>query len=542
MKVVVAEKIASKGFAVLSAQKGWQVVTPEEFAKDPAAAMKDADGLIVRSAVRADEALLAKANKLKIIGRAGVGVDNVDVESATRRGIVVMNTPGASSVAVAELAMGLMLSLARRIPFADTTTRAGKWEKKSLQGTELRNKVLGIVGLGRIGIELARRATAMGMTIIATDPYASPKLAREHHVRLCSLDELYAEADYISLHLGLTPQTTRMINEEAIKKMKQGARIVNCARGELIDEAAVAAGLTSGKLGGAAVDVFTEEPPKSSPLFNAPNVVATPHIGASTQEAQEAVGIQVASQVREYLLNGVVQNAVNVLSLTDQEFAQLNPYLEASRRMASLLGQLFDSNLEEIHISYEGALREWKTELLRSAAISGVLQRDSVETVNLVNAASTAQDRGVRVVEEKVTDEFDSGINSMRITLRSRAIEITGRCTVVHGSLPRLIELNGIEIEAPLEGDFLVITNRDLPGVVGGVGGVLGKNSVNIARFSLGRPHVSMLNRASEASTTGTETRNALSIVQVDGQVAPAVLDELRKIPAIISVRSVSLG
>lgn len=541
MKVVVAEKIASKGFALFT-EKGWQVVTPEEFAKDPAAAMRDADGLIVRSAVKANEALLAGANRLKVIGRAGVGVDNVDVGSATRRGIVVMNTPGASSVAVAELALGLMLSLARKIPFADSTTRDGKWEKKALQGTELRNKVLGIVGLGRIGLELAHRAVALGMTVVASDPYASPKLARENHVRLCTIDELYAESDYISLHLGLTPQTTRMINEDAIRKMKQGARLVNCARGELLDEAAVAAALTSGKLGGVAVDVFSEEPPKTSPLITAPNLVATPHIGASTQEAQEAVGIQIASQVREYLLNGVVQNAVNILSLTDTEFAQLRPYIEAGRRTASLLGQLFDSNLEEIHISYEGPLREWKTELLRNAAISGVLQRDSVETVNLVNAASAAEQRSVRVVEEKVADEFDSGINSLRITLRSRAYENTARCTVVHGTLPRIIELNGIEIESPLDGDFLVITNRDLPGVVGGVGGVLGKNSVNIARFSLGRPQSSVINGATPTSTTYTEARNALSIVQVDGPVAASVIEELRKVPAIVSVRAISLG
>jgi D-3-phosphoglycerate dehydrogenase len=531
MKITVAEKIAEKGMDLFR-ELGWQVVTPEEFKADPAAAVADADALIVRSAVQADEALLAQATRLKIVGRAGVGVDNIDVESATRRGIVVMNAPGASSTAVAELAMGLMLSLARKIPVADSSTRAGKWEKKSLQGTELRGKTLGIVGLGRIGLELARRATAFGMEVIATDPYASPNLARENHVQLLSADELYAKADYISLHLGLTPQTTGMINAATIAKMKRGVKLVNCARGELIDETAVSVALASGQMGGAAVDVYATEPPKSSPLFASPNVVATPHLGASTKEAQEAVGIQIASQVREYLQHGVVQNAVNVLSLTDTEYEQLQPYIKAAQRTGSLLAQIFDGNLEEIHVEYEGAVREWKTDLLRSAAIAGVLQQDTVETVNLVNAGATAQERGVRVSELKAPNSADVPFNALRITLRGGTQEVTARCTVVHRNEPRIVELNGIEIEARLEGDILINLNRDLPGVVGNIGIVLGNNGVNIARLSLGRE--------SEVPASG-EPRKALALIQIDGPASKAVLDAVQAIPAVIRTRSVSL-
>ncbi len=350
------------------------VVTPEQFALDPKAAVRDADGLIVRSAVQADAALIEAAGNMRVIGRAGVGVDNIDVETATRRGIVVMNAPGASAVSVAELTLGLMLAMARHIPRADVTTRGGQWDKKNLQGTELAGKTLGIVGLGRIGTESAQRARAFGMNLIGSDPYLSPSRAKELGIELVSLDELYAQADYISLHLALSHQTANMINAEAIARMKPGVRLVNCARGELVDEAAVEAALRSGHIAAAALDVFREEPPVNSGLLSAPNLVATPHLGASTREGQEAVGIQIARQVRDYLLDGIAQNAVNLPSLSDVEYQQIKPYMALAAKLGRFAAQLFASNLEEIEVRFQGEVGGWKTQLIRSAAVAAILR------------------------------------------------------------------------------------------------------------------------------------------------------------------------
>ena len=528
MKIVVAEKIAQRALDLLAAM-GAQIVGPEEFAKDQRAALAGADGLIVRSAVRADAALLQHSDGLRVIGRAGVGVDNIDVPEATRRGIVVMNAPGASAVAVAELALGFMLSLVRHIPKADHSTRAGNWDKKSFAGTELRGKTLGVVGLGRIGMEVCRRAVAMGMKVIGSDPFVSPAFAAENNVKLCTLDELYATAEIISLHLALTPQTSGIIDHSAIAKMKRGVRIVNCARGELIDEAALASALTSGQVAGAALDVFTNEPPKGSPLLALPNVVATPHIGASTAEAQEAVGVQIASQMCDYLVQGVVQNAVNAPSLTDLEYQQMQPYIALASRMSSLLAQLFDSNLEEISIGYQGALAEWKTDLLRNSAVAGTLQYGSEETVNTVNALAAAESRGVRVAESRSGKR--SRINTLQLALRGPALEITAVGAVVHEESQRIIELNGIEIESPLEGNIVVISNQDLPGVIGKVGTILAQHDINIARFSLGRE-----------TKVASAPRKALAIVQTDGEVPNSVLAELRKIRGVLSVHGCSLS
>ena len=535
MKIVVAEKISASAMALLRSEAGWTVVTPEEYASDMAAALSGADGLVVRSAVEVTSELLQSAPKLRVIGRAGVGVDNVDVEAATRRGIVVMNTPGANAVAVAELAIGLMLSLARHIPRADQTTRAGKWEKKSLQGTELRGKTLGIVGLGRIGAEVSRRAKSFGMQIIASDPYVAPALAQELGITLCSLEELYAQADYISLHLGLTQQTAGMIDETALAKMKRGVKIVNCARGELVDEAALAAALGSGQVGAAALDVFLKEPPAGSPLLASPNVVATPHIGASTSEAQDAVGVQIASQVREYLVRGVVQNAVNVPSLSDLEYEQVGPYLTLARKLGSLLAQMFDSHLEEIRIGYEGAIAMSKTGLIRNSIIAGVLQPSSHEVINVVNAAGAAQERGIRVVERK--DESAAKQSLVEVSLQGVSLTLTASGTVVHGDSPRVTHLNGIDVESPLEGNLIVISNHDLPGVIGGIGTVLGSNAINIARLSLGRS-----NAMAEAAPRASATRGqALSIVQTDSAVSAEVVEKLRTVPGILSVYRTSL-
>jgi D-3-phosphoglycerate dehydrogenase len=542
MKVVVAEKISSAGIKLLSAEPGWTVVTPEEYSASPDKALADADALIVRSAVMADDALLEKAPRLRVIGRAGVGVDNIEMPSATRRGIVVMNTPGANAVAVAELTIGLMLSLARHVARADRTTRAGKWEKKSLQGTELNGKTLGLIGLGRIGTEVAQRAHALGMKVVATDPYVSPERARELNVALCPIDDLYARADYISLHLGLTPQTVGFLNAAAFAKMKAGVRIVNCARGELVDEAALYEAMKSGHVAAAALDVFATEPPNNSPLLALENIVLTPHLGGSTAEAQEAVGTQIALQVREYLLRAVVQNAVNIPSLTDLEYREMRPFMELAEKLGSLLAQLFDGNLEEIRLSYTGAISGWKTELLRSAAVVGVLRQTSSDTVNLVNAATHAQSRGLRIAEEK-SAESENDANILSVALRNQSATLGSRGTVVRRlSAPRIIELNGIEIESPLDGNLLVISNVDVPGVIGAVGTVLGHNGINIARFALGREaaQASMAAIANQPAT-GDARPTALAMVQTDSAVPSAVVEQLCNVPGVVSVRGVLL-
>src|SRR5450631_3076301 len=332
MKVIVAEKISSSAMELLK-EPGWIIVTPDQLDGKLAAQLESADALIVRSAVQVDAALLEHATKLRVIGRAGVGVDNIELEAATRKGIAVMNTPGANAVAVAEQTLGVMLAMARHLCRADALMHAGKWEKKSLQGTELRAKTLGIIGLGRVGMEVARRARAFGMELVGHDPFVSVAVAKDHGIRLAELDELYAAADYITLHVGLTPQTTGMINEASIAKMKKGVRLVNCARGELVNEADLAAALKTKHVAAAALDVFTEEPLKNSPLTALENVILTPHVGGSTFEAQEAVGVRIAQQVKEYLKHGVIQNAVNVPSVSAEEYATMQPYIVLAERM-----------------------------------------------------------------------------------------------------------------------------------------------------------------------------------------------------------------
>jgi D-3-phosphoglycerate dehydrogenase len=536
MKIVVAEKISPAGIKSLSEEPGWMIVGPEEYAKDPAGCLQSADALIVRSAVQANQQLIEKAPNLRAIGRAGIGVDNVDVDYATKRGIVVMNTPGGNAIAVAELTIGLMVSLARNIPRADITTRAGQWEKKSLQGTEVNAKTLGIVGLGRIGAEVARRAQAMNMTVLAFDPYVSPEYAKRVHAELVSLDEIWTNADYISLHVGLTPQTQGLVNAATLKKMKKGVRIINCARGELIDDAALAEALASGQVAGAALDVFAAEPPKGNPLLIAPNVIATPHIAGSTHEAQDAVGVQIANQLKTYLKTGVAQNAVNLPSISELEYQQISPYLEVAERSASTLAVLLDGNLEEIHLAFTGPIAKWKTSLVRAAAIKGVLQNAAID-VNLINAPSLAEELGLRV-----TDEIEEGDGPSEITifLRSNGNQVSAKGVVIHGISPRIIELNHVELEAPLEGHLLVITNRDRPGVIGKIGSLLGENNVNIARFALGREVQAAKSARAGSSVAPGEANRAYAIINVDTRVPEPVLQKLRKMEEVIAAVPVS--
>ena len=519
MKIVIADKVSPSALKVFAEHPDWTIVSPDK--ESLARELADADAIVVRSATFVNDEVMAKAPRLRVIGRAGVGVDNVDLDAATKRGIVVMNTPGGNAIAVAEHTFALMLAMARFIHRAHTSTAAGKWDKKNLQGTELRGKTLGIVGLGRVGVEVLKRAQAFGMKVVAHDPYVAPALAQQLNVSMVPLDELYAQADYITLHVGLTPQTQGMINADAIKKMKKGVRLVNCARGELLDDAAVIEALNSGQIAGAGLDVYSHEPLKESPLMTQPNVLLTPHIAGSTNEAQEAVGVQIALQVREYLLKGVIQNAVNVPSISEEEYQQMLPYIALGDRLGTFLAQSRENGLEEICLTYTGEVAGWQTALIRNAAVAGALNQlaHAHERANLVNAVSAAEERGIRVSERKKGDEAG---NTLRVTFKSGKQESTLAGSVAAGQ-PRLLEIDGIHIEAPLEGNMIYLRNLDVPGVVGRIGTTLGQHNVNIANFSLGR---------------GAESK-AVAVVQVDGDVAEPVLDALRGIETILKAKAI---
>jgi D-3-phosphoglycerate dehydrogenase len=560
LKIVLAEKVSPATLAIFQKESGWSIVTADQIPPGGLPAeLADADALIVRSAVQADAALLAAAPRLRIIGRAGVGVDNIDATEATRRGIVVMNTPGANATAVAELTLGLMISMARSIPRANASTHAAKWEKKSLQGSELRGKTLGIIGLGRIGLEVARRAKAFGMDLIGYDPFIAPVIARENGVALVPIDEIFSASDFLSLHVGLTPQTEGLINKQSIALMKKGVRIVNCARGELIVDEALAEALQSGHVAGAALDVFRKEPLKDSPYFGLDNILLSPHIAGSTDEAQEAIGIQLANQVRDYLKLGVVQNAVNVASLSEEEYAEVSPYIEMAARLGQLLGHAAGSDekggskdaqgsVESISLTYNGRLAQLKTDMIRNAAIAGILH--GADGVNRINATAAAAERGIRIQEDK-REQISGGTGTtLRLSLHwSREGKggheqgtWTGLATVLHGNSPRLLSYDGIDIEAELSGTLVVIRNQDVPGVIGRIGTLLGEARLNIASFALGR--------AKPVNTSHSFPGHALAVVQLDMDEAdvstPTELDlainALRQVEAITSVRMVELG
>jgi D-3-phosphoglycerate dehydrogenase / 2-oxoglutarate reductase len=523
MKIVVAEKISTSAVQLLKQEADWTVVTPDQLDGKLAPTLADADALIVRSAVDVTADILRGARKLRVIGRAGVGVDNIDLEAATKAGIAVMNTPGANAVAVAEHTFALMLALARHVARADSTTRAGKWEKKALQGSELRGKVLGIIGLGRIGLEVARRAKAFEMTIIAHDPFVAASVARQLEIQLAELEDVYAAADYLTLHVGLTPQTTGMIDEKALAKMKVGVRVINCARGELVNEAALAAAIAGKHVAGAALDVFIQEPPRESPLLALENVIATPHIAGSTYEAQDAVGVQIASQVREYLKRGVIQNAVNVPSIDYEQYAQMQPFIALAEKLGAFLADVSSGSVQEISIRYTGRICEWKTELIRNAAIQGVLNQRIAERANVVNAATIAQERGIQVHETRKDQASGGAGDVVSLLLKTASDEHLVKGTVLRGSSLRLLGVDGIDIEVPLEGKLIYMRNRDVPGVVGKVGTILGKHNVNIANFSLGRGQAG--------------NGEAIAVVQVDNAPPETALQELQQAPEIQEVR-----
>ena len=560
MKVIVADKISDRGIQLLRDQPNWQIVLTN---KDTLLAeLPTADALIVRSATKVTADLLDKAPHLRAVGRAGVGVDNIDLEAATKRGVLVMSTPGGSSVSVAEHTFALLLALVRQLPKFDASMREGRWEKSS-SGAEVRGKTLGLIGLGRIGSEVALRAEAFDMRVLAFDPFISEAAARELSVDLVSLEQLLAESDFISLHTAVVPQTQNMINAQSIAKMKKGVRIINAARGELINEADLAAAIKEGHVAGAALDVFAEEPPKNCPLIGLPNVITTPHVAGSTAEAQEELGTQVAVQVKDYLVEGIIRNAVNLPALSADQYRRVRPYLALAERLGSLVSQAAAFRPARIRIRYAGEVAEVGTHLLRSAVLAGVLNAVLDEKVNVVNAPAVAAARGLRVEEETrkrehgfpntlevsalpssdphqgaaesrqgaaaplVATPFKSSSGSESAVASSRE-GFTAEGTVLHDGSPRVLNIQGIPLEAQLEGTILYLRNEDKPGVIGQVGSTLGQLGVNIATFTLGR-------------SAAHQGAHAVSLVRVDGQVSPAILEPIRAIPAITEARLLHL-
>jgi D-3-phosphoglycerate dehydrogenase len=522
MKIVIADDLPASALELLRAEPGWTVDArngraPAELAAD----LSDADALLVRSATKVDARLLTAAPRLRIVARAGTGVDNVDVESATARGVLVVNAPGANSISVAEHALALMLALARSVPAADRAMKDGRWEKRRFVGTELRGKTLGVAGLGRIGQEVARRARAFGMRVVAHDPFISADVAAGLGVDLQSLDDLCAMSDYVTLHLPSTAETRHLFNDDRFARCRPGMRLVNTARGDLVDPEALRRAIERGVVAAAALDVFETEPPTDWSLAKLPQVIATPHIAASTEEAQELVGLETAATVRDFLRDGVVRNAVNFATMSGEEFQKLQPWVRLADRLGAIVGQMGAARIEAIGVRYYGALAENPaTTALAASVAAGVLRRILSGGVSIVNAAAAARERGIEIVESRSSRprHFTSLVS---VKLHTSAGERWVEGTVFEPGAPRLVSVRGVDVDAPLGGTMLILANDDRPGVIGDVGTILGRHGVNIANFALGR---------SEAGAVG--------VVNVDEDAArpralDGAVDEIRRVPAI---------
>jgi D-3-phosphoglycerate dehydrogenase / 2-oxoglutarate reductase len=526
MKIVIAEPLHPAGVELLQAQKGWEIVVSS--AKEYEKHLADADALLAARSVRITAEQIAKGRKLKLVAYPGVGTDFIDVELATAAGILVMNMPGESAVSVAEHTLGLMLAMARRIPQAIDSTRHGKWEGKRFLGTELRRKTLGVVGLGSIGREVVKRARAFEMRILANDPYVNSDTAADLGVTLVSREELFQHSDYITLHVALTTDTMFMLNEDTFAMMKKGVRIVNCARGELVDAAALKIAIESGRVAGAALDTLQTEPPQAGePLLKMDEVLATPHIGGSTEEATELIAVRLAEHMIEYLNEGVAVNAVNVPAMSEEGHRAVAPYTALAERLGTFAAHVTTGNPKLVRMVYHGALLPQNTRLIRNAGLAGVLSRSLERRANVVNAMKLAADRGLGHAErfERPTGHTD--------TIRIE-VETDRGVTTVEGAIvldrPRLLAVDGIRCEAPLSGHLMYLTNNDVPGVLGYIGAVMGKNNINIATMSLGRQ---------EQPAAPGKPAIAVIVVETDQQVTEPVIAELLENEAILVARPV---
>jgi D-3-phosphoglycerate dehydrogenase len=520
--VLISDALSPAAVAIFK-DRGVKVEFQPSLGKDKeklAEAINGFDGLAIRSATKVTAKILERAKSLKVIGRAGIGVDNVDIPAATARGIIVMNTPFGNSITTAEHAITLMLSLARQIPEADASTRAGKWEKNKFLGVEMFGKTLGIIGCGNIGSIVADRAIGLRMKVVAYDPYLSAERALDLGVEKAELEQLLRRADFISLHTPLTDKTRNIISRESLALTKKGVRLINCARGELIDEAALFDALTSGHVAGAALDVFVEEPATSSPLFALPNVVCTPHLGASTTEAQENVALQVAEQMSDYLIRGAITNALNFPSISAEEAPKLKPFIALAEKLGSFAGQLTETGIQRVQLSYEGAVAQMNTRALTSAAIAGML-RPMLQDVNVVSAPIVAKERGI-VVEEtrrEAEGDYESLINVTVVTERQTR-SVAG--TVYADGRPRIVNIKGIRMDAEFGSSMLYVTNQDKPGFVGRFATILAAAGINIATFHLGRDEAG---------------GNAIALVEVDGAVPSDVLARVQEIATVQQVK-----
>lgn len=527
-KILVSDKLSEAGLKILKDAPGLEIDTKSGLKPDEIKAIiGQYDGLIIRSGTKVTADLISAANNLKIIGRAGIGVDNVDTVAASKKGIIVENTPGGNVVTTAEHAIAMMFAVARKIPQANGSMKEGKWEKTKFVGSEIYNKVLGVVGIGNIGKIVADRAIGLKMKVIAYDPFLSPESAAKMGVELVELDDLFSRADFITIHTPLNDKTRNLIDRAAFGKMKRGVYIINCARGGIVNEEALAAAVQEGIVAGAALDVFLEEPVKPDfPLLKLENVICTPHLGASTDEAQENVAVEVAEQMVEFFVKGVVKNAVNYPSISGELAGVLKPYISLGEKLGKLQGQMSDSFPQEIQVRYYGELSEYPMASVTVSVLKGILESSLAgENVNFVNAPFIAKERGIQVTESKVSEakDFKSLIEVVVKTAKSTRI-ISG--TIFGKNNPRIVKIDDFYLEAVPEGTILVIHNQDKPGVVGSIGTLLGQNQVNISRMQLGLVQ---------------EKGEAIALYNINNPVAADLLKEIEKVPNILKVTQVVL-
>ncbi|MBM3636684.1 MAG: phosphoglycerate dehydrogenase [Alphaproteobacteria bacterium] len=524
-RVLISDSLSPAAIAIFK-ERGVEVDFQPDLGKDKdklAAIINQYDGLAIRSATKVTAKILENATNLKVVGRAGIGVDNVDISAATARGVIVMNTPFGNSITTAEHAIAMMFALARQIPAADQSTQAGKWEKNRFMGVEISGKVLGIIGCGNIGAIVADRAVGLKMRVIAYDPFLSAERAIDLGVEKVELEDLLARADFITLHTPLTAQTKNILSADNLARTKKGVRIINCARGGLVDEVALRALLDTGHVAGAALDVFIEEPATQNPIFNHPNVVCTPHLGASTNEAQENVALQVAEQMSDYLVRSAISNAINFPSITAEEAPKLKPFIALAEKLGSFAGQLTDSGIKEVRITYQGEVAHLKIKALTAAAIAGLL-RPALQDVNVVSAPVVAKERGI-VIEETVR-EGDSDYESL-VTLEVVTDDLTRSVagTVFTDGKPRIINIKGIKVDAEFGPSMIYVTNEDKPGFIGRFASLLGSANVNIATFALGRDN---------------EGGSAIALVEIDGAAPAHVLQGIQRLPGVKQARALT--
>nr|HID58712.1 phosphoglycerate dehydrogenase [Desulfobacterales bacterium] len=526
MKVLISDSLEDVGIRMLKEADGIQVdvrvgVDYEELK----AIIKDYDALIIRSSTKVTDEVLEAATRLKVIGRAGIGLDNVDIPSATKRGVVVMNTPGGNVITTAEHTISMMLALSRNIPQGTASLKAGRWEKKRLQGKEVFNKTLGIIGFGRIGSVVADRARALKMQVIVYDPYVSREVIEKAGFEVVSIEELYRRADYITVHVPKLKNTLNLINKEAFAKMKQGVMIINCARGGIVNEQDLLEALKTGKVAGAALDVFEKEPPGPSPLLELENVIATPHLGAATKEAQTNVSIAVAEQIIDYLIKGTIRNAVNAPSVTGELLIRLRPYLTLAERMGLLQAQLAKGAIDSVTIEYLGDFSNLDFSPITTSALKGLLSPILKDDVNFVNARVMAKERGIKVTESKSTDSEDF-INMIPLQVMTRHETNIVSGTIFGKHEPRVVRINNFRLEMIPEGHLLLIHNVDRPGAIGSIGTVLGNHNINIARMHVGQEK---------------DGGHNIILLDIDTPVSAEIIEELRALPVVNSVMPLEL-